>query len=147
MASTAIEPTARNSDCQFCSVASQKSEEPRYCSQESGSCSCSSCSALYSLQPVTDWASHDQSQIVAMTRTSELEYTQSRQPPALAQRGESGLACLPSICCSSLSPPSSPGCLDSVEPFWMNQTVSRMKSVNWRYSDCQFSDGLGEGRR
>jgi hypothetical protein len=29
--------------------------------------------------------------------------------------------------------------LDSGEPFWMNQTVSRMKSVNWRYSDCQFS--------
>jgi hypothetical protein len=39
----------------------------------------------------------------------------------------------------SVCPPSSPGCFDSGEPFWMNQTVSRMNSVNWRYSDCQFS--------
>ena len=28
-----MEPTARNSDCQFCSVVSQKSAVPRYCSQ------------------------------------------------------------------------------------------------------------------
>jgi hypothetical protein len=29
----------------------------------------------------------------------------------------------------------------------MNQTVSRIKSVNWRYSDCQFSvTALGEAR-
>ena len=62
-----------------------------------------------------------------------------RQPPALAHLGESGLTCSPTSCCSSDWAPSSPGCLDSGEPFWMNQTVSRMNSVNWRYSDCQFS--------
>ena len=30
-------------------------------------------------------------------------------------------------------------CLDSGEPFWTNQTVAKTNSVNWRYSDCQFS--------
>jgi hypothetical protein len=29
--------------------------------------------------------------------------------------------------------------LDSGEPFWTNHTVATMKSVNCRYSDCQFS--------
>jgi hypothetical protein len=28
---------------------------------------------------------------------------------------------------------------DSGEPRCTNQTVSRRKRVNWRYSDCQFS--------
>jgi hypothetical protein len=29
--------------------------------------------------------------------------------------------------------------LDSGEPRWTSHTVNRMKSVNWRYSDSQFS--------
>src|SRR3954469_20226743 len=45
-AKTANEPTARNSDCQFCSVRSQKSEEPRYCHSDSGASRWSSWSAL-----------------------------------------------------------------------------------------------------
>ena len=59
MASTAIEPTARNSDCQFCSVACQKSALPMYWSQFSGWSSCSICCALKELQPVTDCANHE----------------------------------------------------------------------------------------
>jgi hypothetical protein len=29
--------------------------------------------------------------------------------------------------------------LDSGEPFCTNHTVNKIKRVNWRYSDCQFS--------
>src|SRR5437868_6954990 len=42
----ANEPTARNSDCQFCSVRSQKSEEPRYCHSDSAASRWSSWVAL-----------------------------------------------------------------------------------------------------
>ena len=35
--------------------------------------------------------------------------------------------------------PGLPGFLDSEDPRWTNHTVSRMYSVNCRYSDCQFS--------
>ena len=35
--------------------------------------------------------------------------------------------------------PPCPSSFDSGEPRWSSQTVSRMNSVNWRYSDCQFS--------
>ena len=37
------------------------------------------------------------------------------------------------------SAPSSPSSFDSGEPRCTNQIVSRMKSANCRYSDCQFS--------
>src|SRR3712207_3835246 len=127
-----MDPTARNSDCQFWSVVCQKSAEPRYPTQESESCSCSSRSELLSLQPATDCANQDQSQIVAITMTSELEYSARRQPRARAHFGESGRACSPTNCSSLDSPPSSPTALDSGEPFWTSQTVKRMKSVNWR---------------
>lgn len=44
------------------------------------------------------------------------------------------------ICCRAFdSSPASPRTFDSFEPFWMNQIVARIKSENWRNSDCQFS--------
>src|SRR3954470_5313162 len=45
-ANTAKEPTARNSDCQFCSVRSQKSDEPRYCHSDRAASRWSSWAAL-----------------------------------------------------------------------------------------------------
>ena len=85
-------------------------------------------SALYSDQPVTDCPNHDSSQIVAMTITSEFEYSRVRTPPARAHRGASGRACSPSS--SSLvglaAARSLGHRLDSGEPRWTNHTVSRM---------------------
>ena len=52
--STANEPTARNSDCQFCSVASQKVAEPTKESQETPASPWAACSLLKSVHPVTD---------------------------------------------------------------------------------------------
>src|SRR3954454_24972906 len=46
IARAANDPTARNSDCQFCSVRFQKSEEPTYCHNDSPAWWWSSCSAL-----------------------------------------------------------------------------------------------------
>lgn len=62
-----------------------------------------------------------------------------RHPPTRAHSGESGCACSPTSCFSSESVPSSPGFFDSDDPRCTSQIVSRMKSVNSRYSDCQFS--------
>src|SRR3954454_13673354 len=136
---TAIEPTARNSDCQFCSVACQKSDVPREPSQVTSGWWCVIWSELNSLQPVTDCPNHDSSQIVAITITSEFEYSAVRSPLVRAHRGESDRACSPTSWSSSDSGPASSSCFDSGEPFCTNQTVSRMYSVNCRYSDCQFS--------
>src|SRR3954452_5436757 len=91
------------------------------------------------MRPAIPWAGHVDSQMLRMTRTNEFEYTAVRQPPTFASLGEFGLACAPIICFSSVSTPSSPGCLDSVDPRCTNQTVASTYSVNWRYSDCQFS--------
>ena len=60
-------------------------------------------------------------------------------PATLAQPGEFCWACGPTFCRWSDSPPALSSSFDSGEPRWSSQTVSRMKSVNWRYSDCQFS--------
>src|SRR5919109_2052965 len=139
MVSTAIEPTARNSDCQFCSVVSQKSALPRYCSQLRGSASCSIWSALYVLQPVTEWANHEPIQIVPMTIRSEFEYRNSLMPRVFAHFGEEACACSPIFWSRSDSRPTLSGSFDSGDPFCTNQTVATMKSVNCRYSDCQFS--------
>ncbi|HET8592586.1 MAG TPA: hypothetical protein VFL56_02900, partial [Solirubrobacterales bacterium] len=38
-----------------------------------------------------------------------------------------------------LSRPCLPGSFDSGEPRSTSQIVASMKSMNWRYSDCQFS--------
>ena len=46
---------------------------------------------------------------------------------------------MPSFCFSSDSRPTSSGRFDSLEPRWTSQIVARMKSENWRNSDCQFS--------
>jgi hypothetical protein len=54
-------------------VFSQKLALPTYSSQESGASSCSIRSALFVLQPVTDWANHDPSQIRPITISSEFE--------------------------------------------------------------------------
>jgi hypothetical protein len=51
------------------------------------------------MRPASDWASHDAIQIAANTSSKEFENTAVRQPPALAQRGESGSLCVPSRCC------------------------------------------------
>src|ERR1700742_2292208 len=75
MARTAVEPTARNSDCQFCSVVCQKSALPRYCSQFSVCSWCSIWSALYALQPVTDCANQETTQIAPTTISSECRYS------------------------------------------------------------------------
>jgi hypothetical protein len=74
-----------------------------------------------------------------MSRTSEFEYTVVLHPPAFAHAGDPGSTCSPSFCSSSDSAPALSSFFDSGEPFWTSQTVIRMNSVNWRYSDCQFS--------
>src|SRR5215208_2212588 len=139
MPRTAIEPTARNSDCQFCNVVCQKSALPTYWIQLSGSCLCSISSALYELQPVTDWANHEPAKIRPITISSELENSHVRAPPTRAHFGESGKACLPISWSFSDSVPALSSSLDSGEPFWSSHTVVRMKRKNCRYSDCQFS--------
>ncbi len=60
-------------------------------------------------------------------------------PSTLAQRGEFCCACGPTFCLSSDSRPALSSSFDSGEPRCSSQTVNRMNSVNWRYSDCQFS--------
>src|SRR5215218_6412066 len=89
--------------------------------------------------PVIDWPIHEASQMVVISSSSEFEKTNVRTPPTRAHSGESASAWRPIFCSSSSSVPSLPGSLDSGEPRWISQTVKRMKSVNWRYSDCQFS--------
>ena len=61
------------------------------------------------------------------------------KPRARAHFGESWSACSPIFWSASDWVPTSSTFLDSGEPFCTNQTVATMKSVNWRYSDCQFS--------
>jgi hypothetical protein len=70
---TTSDATARNSDCQFCSVRFQKSDVPAYCPSVSGASRWSSWSASYSMRPVRSCANQDASQIAAMTATRELE--------------------------------------------------------------------------
>jgi hypothetical protein len=97
MASTAIDPTARNSDCQFWSVVSQKSAVPRYWSQPSVDSSWSSASSLKTRQPVSEWASQEPSQIVPITSRSEFEYSHSLSPRARAHLGDRSSACSPTF--------------------------------------------------
>ena len=52
-------PTARNSDCQFCSVRAQKSGLTRYSPQPMGAWSCWSRVSLKAASPATDWMSHE----------------------------------------------------------------------------------------
>src|SRR3954468_5862580 len=95
MESTAMEPTASISDCQFCRVRFQQSGCSREGPQDPGACRLPSCCSLYAATPATDWTSHDSRKIRPMTRPRELEYRPSRQPRALAQDGESSCACSP----------------------------------------------------
>ena len=74
-----------------------------------------------------------------MTATSEFSYSVLLTPDTVAQPGESARAWRPTRWSSSDSPPPWSSDFDSGEPFWSSHTVSRMKSVNCRYSDCQFS--------
>src|SRR5687767_14155443 len=76
---------------------------------------------------------------VPISVPSDRENSVVRQPPTLAQAGELGSAYLPTFCSLSLSLPSSPTGLDSVEPSWISHTVRMMNKKNCRYSDCQFS--------
>src|SRR4051812_11439047 len=91
------------------------------------------------MRPVTACATHEPTQIAVITISSEFEYTRVCHPPAFAHFGESGSAYSPIFWSSSDSPPALPSSLDSVEPRSTSHTVPRMNSVNWRYSDCQFS--------
>jgi len=45
----------------------------------------------------------------------------------------------PTFCRWSDSRPPWSSSFDSGEPRWSSHTVNRIMSVNWRYSDCQFS--------
>ena len=60
--------------------------------QLTGSCRLPSCSSLNAATPAIDWVSQEARKIAPITRPSELEKTASRQPPALAHRGESAVA-------------------------------------------------------
>ena len=62
-----------------------------------------------------------------------------RRPWTLAQLGERASACAPTRCSSSDPRPGLSSSFDSGEPRCRSQIVVRMNSVNWRYSDCQFS--------
>src|SRR4051794_1957405 len=72
-ARTAMEPTARNSLCQFCRVRDQKSALWRYCGQLMGFWSCWSLVSLKAAQPAIDWVSHETRKIVPMTSAREEE--------------------------------------------------------------------------
>src|SRR5918999_3297213 len=139
MLSTAIEPTARNSDCQFWNVVCQKWALPTYSSQLSGSSSCSSCSALYELQPVTECANQEARKIVPITSSSEFDSSHSRTPRARAHFGACEVAWPPTFCSSSDSVPALWSSFDSGDPFCTSHTVAKMNRKNCRYSDCQFS--------
>src|SRR4051794_36095496 len=87
-----------------------------------------------------DCASQDPRKKDSITAPSDRLNTAVRHPPVLAQAGESSPAWSPTRCCSSLSSPSSPGAVDSVEPRCISHTVAVIIRKNWRYSDCQFSE-------
>src|SRR6476659_10471575 len=126
MLRTTMLPTARNSDCQFCSVRFQKFAETKYWGIEIGASRFCSRSLLYALVPATSCAPQEPRKNRPMTRPSELEYRAVRQPPARAHLGEFLLACAPSFCCWSSSPPLSSTGLDSGDPRWTSQTVRTM---------------------
>ena len=73
-----MEATASSSDCQFCSVRSQKSGSARYSAQDTGSCRAASCRSSNAATPATDWASHDATMMPPITGPSELAYRASR---------------------------------------------------------------------
>ena len=68
---TAIVPTARNSDCQFWNVSSQKSDEVAYVAHETVGWSWSRCSSFYSVHPVTDCVAQVAKKIAVITISSE----------------------------------------------------------------------------
>src|SRR5919112_3874739 len=105
MLSTAIEPTARNSDCQFCRVRDQKSASRMYSLHRIGSWRRCSRISLYDAHPPTDWTTQEARKIEAITSDSDQENTVVRTPPILAQVGESASACRPSFWSSGLSRP------------------------------------------
>src|SRR5215210_1216500 len=132
-------PIARNSDCQFWNVRFQKSAIRMYSSQPTACAPCVVCSSLYCDQLPSDSASQEAKKIAVIASSSEFSYTRRRQSFSFAHRGALPGACLPTFASSSVSSPASFNAFDSVEPFWTSQTVTRMKRVNWRNSDCQFS--------
>src|SRR5215218_8166953 len=126
MLNTAIEPTARNSDCQFCRVRDQKSASRRYWLHRNGSCIRCSRVSLYVAQPPTDCTNQETRKIAAISNDRDHENTVIRTPPTLAQAGDSWSAYRPSFCCSGLSSPASPTFLDSGDPRWTSHTVATM---------------------
>src|SRR5688500_5372434 len=127
MARTAIDPTARNSDCQFCNVRDQKSALVTYSVQVSGSWSRPSRVSLKATRPAIDWASHDSRKIDAITSVSDQENTVVRRPPTAAQPGERSSAYFPTFWSLSDSRPAFFSSLDSGEPRWSSQIVAVMK--------------------
>src|SRR5690349_14145852 len=118
-----MEPTARNSDCQFCRVRVQKSAFITYDAQEIGSWRLRSRSSSYASQPAMDWIVHESTKISPMTSIKDLEKIHSRSPPAFAQAGEPCSAYLPTFWSSSDSRPDLPSSFDSGDPFCTSQTV------------------------
>src|SRR3954447_22178764 len=130
MLSTAIDPTARNSDCQFCRVRDQKSGSVRYFVHDSGSWTCCSRVSLLAAHPPMDCTNQHTRNISPTTRVSDHEYTFVRTPPARAHAGDSSSAYRPTFWSWSLSRPDSSTALDSGEPRCTNQTVAAMYSRN-----------------
>src|SRR4051794_37537355 len=108
-----MDQTARNSDCQFCRVRFQNSGEPTYSLQLPGSCRLPIWLSAKALKPLMDCTSHDATKMAPITRPSEFENTLVRQPPALAQVGESGRANGPRSCSLSDSLPRLSSSFDS----------------------------------
>src|SRR6478609_3781683 len=117
-------PTARNSDCQFCRVRFQKSDDTTYEAQLTGSCSWLSCCSLNALRPAMDWASQLNAKITPITIPRDREYRASRNPLLRAHCGEFSSACSPTFWSWSDSWPCLPRGLDSGEPFCSSHTVA-----------------------
>ena len=134
----AIEPTARNSDCQFCKVFSQKSVRVRYSPHETGFCWWSSRPALYSVTPVIDCANQVATQIAPITSSSEFLVQSAPDPGDLRPARRVRLSMLTYALILVGPRPSVPSCFDSGEPRCRSQTVSSLKSVTEGIR-CQFS--------
>src|SRR3954454_5340512 len=116
MLSTAIDPTARNSDCQFCRVRDQKSGSVRYLVHASACWRCFSRVSLLAAHPPMDCTTQHARKISPITTVSDHEYTFVRTPPTRAHAGECSSAYRPTFCSWSLSRTDSSTVLDSGDP-------------------------------
>lgn len=82
MLNTAIDPTARNSDCQFCSVLAQKSGPRTYWPHDCGSWRRSRRYSSDDAHPATDCTVHDARKMPPITRDNDHENSPVRNPHA-----------------------------------------------------------------